>query len=155
MATEMGITSIEYISPIGAILISLLACPFIILFGDKRPNLREAVSVIAGIIKFLFVLSLYPVVLEKGYYYIEILPIASGLSIKLLVDPMGLLFALGASFLWILTTFYSIGYMRGTHAKRQTRYYVCFALSLSATMGVAFSGNLSNSFDFLRVNDHS
>lgn len=151
MGTEMGITNIEHISPIAAILISVLACPFIILFGDKRPNLREAVSVIAGIIKFLFVLSLYPVVLEKGYYNIEILPIASGLSIKLLVDPMGLLFALGASFLWILTTFYSIGYMRGTHAKRQTRYYVCFALSLSATMGVAFSGNLLTLFIFYEL----
>lgn len=140
--TEMGIVDIKYFSPIGAILVSLLACPFIILFGNKRPNLREAVSVVAGIIKFLFVISLYPVVLEMGYYYIEILSIASGISIKLLVDPMGLIFALGASFLWILTTFYSIGYMRGTHSQMQTRYFVCFALSLSATIGVAFAGNL-------------
>ncbi|MGC9016838.1 MAG: proton-conducting transporter membrane subunit [Caldimicrobium sp.] len=102
----------------------------------------------AGVLKFLFVLALFPIVLEKKSYSIEILKIYEGLSIKLLVDPLGLLFALGASFLWILTTFYSVGYMRGTHAIRQTRYFVAFALSLTATMGVAFSGNLLTLFLF-------
>jgi len=147
----MEVTNIEIVAPIAAILVSLLACPFIIFFGDKRPNLREAVSVIAGILKFVFVISLYPVVLNKGFYYITILPVTENLAIKLLVDPLGLLFALGASFLWILTTFYSIGYMRGTQAKMQTRYYVCFALSLSATMGVAFAGNLLTLFIFYEL----
>lgn len=141
----------EIILPLAAILVSALAVPFIIYFGDRRPNLREAVSVIAGILKFSFVCALIPSVLDRGSYSVELIKFYDGLSIKILVDPLGLLFALGASFLWILTTFYSIGYMRGTKAIRQTRYFVAFALSLTATMGVAFAGNLLTLFLFYEL----
>lgn len=141
----------EVFYALAAILVSAISVPFIIYFGDKKPNHREAVSVIAGVLKFSFVCALIPYVLEKKSITFEILPIAPGLSLKLLIDPLGLLFALGASFLWILTTFYSIGYMRGTHAIRQTRYFVAFALSLTATMGVAFAGNLLTLFLFYEL----
>src|SRR3970282_77566 len=60
----------------------------------------------------------------------------------------GLLFASGASLLWILTSFYSIGYMRSLEEHAQTRYFACFALALSATMGVAFAANLFTLFLF-------
>src|SRR3970282_2449072 len=60
----------------------------------------------------------------------------------------GLLFALGASALWIATSFYSIGYMRSLDEHAQTRYFACFALALSATMGVAFAANLFTLFLF-------
>lgn len=142
---------IEIFLPLAAILVSAIGTVFIVLIGEKHPNLREGVSVIAGVLKFLFVASLIPIVLEKKAYTFELLPIYQGISIKFLVDPLGLLFALGASFLWILTTFYSIGYMRGTHAIRQTRYFACFALSLTATMGVAFAGNLFTLFIFYEL----
>ena len=42
-----------------------------------------------------------------------------------------------------LVHIYSIGYMRGNDEGHQTRFYVCFALSLAATMGVAFAGNVA------------
>ncbi len=141
----------EAFYPLGAILVSALAVPGIIFFGDKKPNYRETVSIIAGILKFGFVVALIPHLIDKKSFVIEILPITSNLSLKLLVDPLGVLFALGASFLWILTTFYSIGYMRGTQAQRQTRYYASFALSLTATMGVAFAGNLLTLFLFYEL----
>ena len=41
-----------------------------------------------------------------------------------------------ASFLWIVTTVYSIGYMRGLREHAQTRYYACFAVCIGAVMGV-------------------
>jgi multicomponent Na+:H+ antiporter subunit D len=58
------------------------------------------------------------------------------------VDPFGLIFGLIASFLWIVTSFYSIGYMRSLKEHAQTRYYICFAISLFGALGVAFSANL-------------
>jgi len=58
------------------------------------------------------------------------------------------LFALGASLLWVAASFYSIGYMRTLEEHAQTRYFACFALALSATMGVAFSANLFTLFLF-------
>ncbi|MCJ7627407.1 MAG: hypothetical protein MUO50_03365, partial [Longimicrobiales bacterium] len=53
--------------------------------------------------------------------------------------------------LWIVTSLYSIGYMRGHHEKNQTRFYLFFAVAISATMGVAFSGNLFTLFLFYEV----
>ena len=69
----------------------------------------------------------------------EIFP---GLALEFRVEPLGMLFALIASGLWILSSLYSIGYMRGNDEAHQTRFYVCFALALASTIGVAFSGNL-------------
>jgi multicomponent Na+:H+ antiporter subunit D len=74
--------------------------------------------------------------------------ILPGIQFAFRVDALGLLFALGASLLWIATSFYSIGYMRSLGEHAQTRYFACFALALSATIGVAFSANLFTLFLF-------
>ncbi len=62
-----------------------------------------------------------------------------------------MLFALIASGLWILNSLYSIGYMRGNQEAHQTRFYVCFALALAATMGIALAGNLFTLFVFYEL----
>jgi multicomponent Na+:H+ antiporter subunit D len=72
----------------------------------------------------------------------SLLEIAPGVALAFRVDALGLLFALVASGLWIFTSVYSIGYMRRNREEKQTRYFAAFAVSLSATMGIAFSGNL-------------
>jgi multicomponent Na+:H+ antiporter subunit D len=50
--------------------------------------------------------------------------------------------------LWLVTSVYSIGYMRGHHEPHQTRFYAFFALALASTMGVAFAGNMLTLFTF-------
>jgi hypothetical protein len=62
-----------------------------------------------------------------------------------------MLFAALASGLWIINSIYSIGYMRGNKEQNQTRFYVMFAVSLAATMGVAFAGNLITLFLFYEM----
>ena len=79
---------------------------------------------------------------------VEVIP---GIPLGLRVEPLGLLFALVASFLWIVTTLYSIGYMRGHHEENQTRFFAFFAISIAAAMGVAFSANLFTLFAFYEV----
>jgi multicomponent Na+:H+ antiporter subunit D len=79
---------------------------------------------------------------------VEILP---GLSLALHTEPLSILFAMVASGLWIVTSVYSIGYMRGNNEKHQTRYYACFALALCGAMGVAFAANLLTLFVFYEV----
>ena len=64
-----------------------------------------------------------------------------------------MLFALIASGLWIVNSLYSIGYMRGNDEAHQTRFYVCFALALAATIGIAFAGNLFTLFLFYEAAD--
>jgi multicomponent Na+:H+ antiporter subunit D len=127
--------------PLYAVLVSLAAVPFILL-SSKKPNLREFWTILAGVIKFLLVLTLLPSALQGNVIELELLEIAPNLPLVLKADTFGVFFALIASGLWIFTSFYSIGYMRGHHEKKQTRYFASFAICLSSTIGIAFSGNL-------------
>mgnify|MGYP001565081031 FL=1 len=122
-----------------------------ILLSRRRPNLREFWSILAGAIIFLIVLSLAPDVLSGNNLELTLVRFAPGLSLTLRVDSLGLMFALTASFLWILTTIYSIGYMRSLNEHAQTRYFACFAGAISATMGAAFSGNLLTLYLFYEL----
>ncbi|MYA34096.1 MAG: monovalent cation/H+ antiporter subunit D family protein [Gemmatimonadales bacterium] len=127
----------------GAVLIALLG---------RWPNVREAVTLATGVALFWFVASLVPHVLAgemPGVLMVRLLP--AGLSLVLRLEPLGMLFALVASGLWIVTSLYSIGYMRGHAEAHQTRFYVCFAVSISAAMGVALAGNLLTLFLFYEV----
>ena len=76
-----------------------------------------------------------------------------GLALAFEVEPLGMLFALVASGLWIVNSIYSIGYMRGNDEAHQTRFYVCFALALAAAIGIAFAGNLFTLFLFYETAD--
>ena len=139
------------IKPLLAVLVSSVGALIIISTG-KKPNLRESWSIIAGILKLLIVLSMIPtVVYEKKVISYTLFKILPGIEIGFRVDAFGLLFALGASVLWIATSFYSIGYMRSTNEHSQTRYFACFAIALSATIGVAFSANLFTIFLFYEI----
>ena len=140
--------TIVSIKPLLAVLVSSIGALFIIAAG-KNPNLRESWSIIAGVLKLLIVLSMIQTVVYD-YQIIEysLFSLLPGIEIAFRVDAFGLLFAIGASILWIATSFYSIGYMRSTNENSQTRYYTCFAVSLSMTIGVAFSANLFTMFLF-------
>lgn len=127
--------------PFYAILVSLLAVPLIIVSGS-RPNLREFWTLLAAGIKFALVLSLLPYALSGEVIEYSILEIVPGIALSLRADPFGIFFAIIASGLWIFTSFYSIGYMRGSGEKNQTRYFASFAVCLSSTLGIAFAGNL-------------
>ncbi len=137
-------------TPALAVLVSLAAVPLIYL-SDRRPNLRESWTFIAAVIKLGLVLSMAQWVLAGNTHTYDICRILPGLSVTLTVDGFGMLFALVASSLWIVTSIYSIGYMRGLDEHAQTRYFMCFAVALSATLGVAFSGNLFTLYIFYEI----
>ncbi len=131
-----------------AVLVSALGALLIACTGEKRANLREFWSIAAGVVLFALVAWMIPDVLAgrtPGCVLFRILP---GIELGFRVDALGLLFAAGASLLWIATSFYSIGYMRALEEHAQTRYFACFALALSATIGAAFSANLFTLFLF-------
>jgi multicomponent Na+:H+ antiporter subunit D len=129
------------ILPLLAVLVSLAAVPAILL-SARRPNLREFWTLLAAFTKFGLVVALVPAARRGETVGIQVFELAPGIELALAADPIGVLFALVASGLWIITSFYSIGYLRGSGEKKQTRYYACFALSLASTLGVAFSANL-------------
>jgi len=141
--------TIHSIKPLLAVLISICAVPLIA--SSRKPNIREIWTFGAAILKFLIVVSMLPAVLRGSqltYTLVEFLP---GAAIRFRVDALGMLFGLVASSLWIITSVYSIGYMRGLKEHSQTRYFCFFALALSATIGVAFSANLLTLYLFYEM----
>lgn len=142
---------ISSIKPLLAIIVSLIAACLILLTGDRSRNLRETWTILASVAKFAIVASMIPSVLKGNVLEYTIISLAPGLLLQFRVDAFGLLFGILASTLWIATSFYSIGYMRGLNEHAQTRYFFCFAIALSATMGIAFSANLLTLFVFYEI----
>lgn len=142
---------IESVTPVLAVAVSFIGA-LLIVATRAWPNIREACSVVTAILKFLIVLTMVPAVLDGQTIRYTLLSLAPGIPIlDFRVDALGILFAVTASFLWILTTCYSIGYMRSLREHSQTRYYFCFAITMSATLGVAFSSNLVTLYLFYEL----
>lgn len=120
------------IRPFLAVGVSLLAA-LLIMFSDKKPNVREAWTLIAAFVKVILIFSMLPAVWHGQVYEYTLFNIVDGVGLTLRTDPAGMLFAGLSSFLWVLTSFYSIGYMRGHHEIHQTGYFASFAVCMSAT----------------------
>ena len=142
---------VEDIRPFLAFLVPLVAVLGIVWAGEGRKNLRETFTFIAAALQASIVLSMVPAVLGGTCFEYNIWQVFTNVPLLLRVDGPGLLFACVASILWIATTMYAIGYMRGLHEHAQTRFYSFFAISLSATMGVAFSANLLTIYFFYEM----
>jgi multicomponent Na+:H+ antiporter subunit D len=133
-----------------ALLLPLAGALLALLLG-RWPNLRELSGMLVGCCLFAAVAVVGAEVLGGGRPGVELLEIIPGLALAFEVEPLGLLFALIASGLWIATTCYSIGYMRAHNEKNQTRYYAFFALSIAGALGVAFARNMFTLFIFYEV----
>ncbi len=127
---------------IGAVPIALLSA---------WPNLRETITLATAVILFALVATLVPAVLAGERPATAAWAVMPGLELHLALEPLGMIFALVASSLWIVTSVYAIGYMRGNQEPRQTPFYAFFAVSIAATIGVAFAGNLFTLFLFYEL----
>jgi multicomponent Na+:H+ antiporter subunit D len=117
---------------------------------SRRPDARETVTLILATATFLVVLSLLPHA-AGGTVEVRAFDLLAGVPLALHVEPLGMLFALVASGLWIVTTCYSIGYMRGHHETNHSRFFACFAIAIFGALGVAFAANLLVLFAFYEV----
>ena len=137
MTPELALT-LSFVLPLGAtILIGLC---------DKAPNLREAVTLGTAVALFgitLCILQMINAGQEVGLHVIDVMP---GLALTFNVEPLGMMFAMVASGLWIINSLYSIGYMRGNKEKNQTRFFMCFPIAIAGALGVAYAGNLLTLF---------
>jgi multicomponent Na+:H+ antiporter subunit D len=130
-----------------AVLLPFLGALLIPLFG-AHPNRREAVTLVTAGALLATVAGLLAPVLGGARPEAGGLEIAPGLALAFQVEPLGMLFALVASSLWIVNSIYSIGYMRANDEPRQTSFYVYFAIALGSAIGVAFAKNLFTLFLF-------
>lgn len=132
------------------LIISTLLIPafgsLLIFITDAYPKIRESISILTAISLFIVVTQIYNTLEITTLQTVQLLEIVPGLSLSLSVEPLGVLFALVASFLWLVTTIYSIGYMQVKKHENTTRFYMFFALALTASMGIAFSANMFTLF---------
>jgi multicomponent Na+:H+ antiporter subunit D len=136
-------------------LVALVLVPLgaagLIAASGRRPALREGWTFAAAALELALAASLLPRVLAAELVEASPLPLVAGLTLHLRADPFGMLFALVASGLWVLTSVYSVGYMRAGGYRHQTAYFASFAVAISATIGVALSANLITFFVFYEI----
>lgn len=142
MSPSLALAMVLLLPGAGAVVIGLL---------HQIPNIRESVSLMTAAALFFIVLYLLDMHLHAGPQQIQMAELLPGLPLILVTEPLGLVFAALSSFLWIVISAYSIGYMRGMREHRQTRFYIFFAVAMAGVMGIAFAGNLLTLFLFYEM----
>jgi multicomponent Na+:H+ antiporter subunit D len=122
-----------------------------IALANSKQNLREGITLLTAVVLFALVCQLLDPVLRGTFPNYTLMEPIRRLPVAFRVEPLGMIFALVASGLWIINSIYSIGYMRANKEKHQTRFYVCFALAIGAALAIAFSANLLTLFLFYEV----
>lgn len=135
---------------LAALAIPLIGALIIALTG-RNPNQRDSLMVASAVLVFLTVLSLLPSVLAGERPEVLLFFLMPGLPISFSIEPLGMIFGLVASGLWVITSIYGIGYMRGAHEKNQTRFFACFSIAIFAALGVAFAENMFTLFIFYEI----
>ncbi|MDR9432366.1 MAG: proton-conducting transporter membrane subunit [Spiribacter sp.] len=139
---DISLFGIVVIPFIGAIAIALAA---------HRPWLRDSFCWLFPLAFFLPIVSLTPDVIagtDATQILITLLP---GLEIAFAARPLGLLFALLASTLWLLATPYALGYMKQGGYQQLGRFMACYAIALGAVAGIAFAENLFTLYIFYEI----
>lgn len=137
------------------LMIATLLLPLIgaigIIAAKNNPNLRETVTLVTASLVTVLVVMIANQFLNGKEFSLTVAEPIPGLSIAFKIEALGMLFALVVGVLWLVTSIYSIGYMRCHKEKNQTRFYAAFAIAIACTMGVAFSSNLFTLFLFYEL----
>ncbi len=115
--------------------------PGLIIFGlaEEKVRLRTALNLAGAVTKLALVGWMLWGVFHDHHYETR-LALLPGLELVLRAGPMSLLFVTLSTWLWLLTTVYAIGYLEGSPYR--SRFFGFFSLCVTATVGVALSGNL-------------
>ncbi len=114
--------------------------------SGRWPNLREGVTLVSGALVMISVFTLYSRFQNGESLAVELIEPLPGLPILFEIEALGMLFALVAGILWLVTSVYAIGYMRSHHEQNQTRFFAMFAIAIGSTLAIAFAGNMFTLF---------
>jgi len=134
-------TEIHSVRPLLAISLAFVMIIVVVLFR-RWPRLRHAVSVGAAVLLFGIVASLIQPVQQGQTPTTNLGTLVGTVELSFQADPLGLLFALTVSGLWIVTVTYNIGFTAGDGLTHRTRYLAALWLSIGSGLGVAFASNL-------------
>lgn len=127
------------ILPLSVVLSSLLPGLMIFTLREDQQALRTFLNLLGAVLKILLVsLMLYGV--SQGVDFRFSIPFLPNAAFLLHGDALSLQFAALSSLLWLATTIYAIGYLKGSPLR--SRFFGYFSLCVSATVGLALAGNL-------------
>ncbi|HEY4344628.1 MAG TPA: proton-conducting transporter membrane subunit, partial [Parvibaculum sp.] len=115
------------------------------------PKARDAAHVGTAAITFALVLVLLHAMLAGEVPQLFLFEVMPGLPLSFALEPLGMVFGLLASGLWIVIAVYAAGYMRAAGEAHQTRFAIFFILAIAATLGIAFASNLFTLFIFYEL----
>ncbi len=128
----------------GLILLAILfssLLPGLIIFTlpEQSVRLRTTLNLAGAGVKLLLVAVLFLRVAQQEYEELR-LPLLPDMELVLRADALSLLFLTLSACLWLLTTIYAIGYLEGS--PHRSRFFGFFSLCVSATTGIALSGDM-------------
>ena len=141
---------INTLYPLCLLMFPLLLVCIIYLF-KKSDNIRDFFVILISAILLLLSVEIYKSANLNFIYIANLLTLINNINLSFLVDASAVIFLLVISSLWFLTSIYSIGYMRSLKEHGQSRFYVFFALSIFASLGVCFAKNLFTLFIFYEL----
>jgi formate hydrogenlyase subunit 3/multisubunit Na+/H+ antiporter MnhD subunit len=136
--------------PAVTVVTPLLAAVMILVSG-RHENIRDGFTVAAAVAMLGSVVAMLPSILAGERIAVSLIPLLPGGDLALRVDAFGMVFALTAAVLWLLNSFYSIGYMRSLKEHAQTRFFFCLAVAIASAIGIAFSANLVTLLVFYEI----
>jgi multicomponent Na+:H+ antiporter subunit D len=131
--------------PLLILISSLIPGILILLLREEQTALRTSLNLFGAIAKVGLIGWVFAGYL-RGEEYTFIFDLALDLTFALRVDQLGLLFATLSSVLWLITTLYAIGYLEGGQHRR--RFFAFFSFCVTASTGIALSGNVVTFFIF-------
>ncbi len=132
--------------PLATIVFPLVGALIIRFLGTEEKIWRHLTAFLSIFLTFAAVVGMLPYTLAGETIDLRLFTLIPRLPFYFRVDSLGMVFGLVSSTLWVLAVIYSMGYMSGE--ENQKGYFVFFVLSASATMGVAFAGNLFTLYIF-------
>ena len=100
-------TEIHSVRPLAAILLAFVAIAFVVLFR-RRPRIRHAITVGAAVLTFGIVASLIQPVKQGQMPTTNLGTLVGTVDLSFQADPLGLIFALTVSGLWVVTAVFDI-----------------------------------------------
>jgi multicomponent Na+:H+ antiporter subunit D len=131
--------------PLLIVISSLVPGMMILLLREEQTSLRTFLNLFGSLAKIGLIGWVFAGYL-RGEEFSFVFTLAKDLSFSLHVDLLGLLFVSLSAILWFVTTLYAIGYLEGGLHRR--RFFGFFSLCVTASTGIALSGNVVTFFVF-------
>jgi multicomponent Na+:H+ antiporter subunit D len=131
--------SFNALLPVAIVLSSMIPGMLIFLLKEESHRLRTVLNMTGALVKVGLVVWMIRGVYD-GQVYESRWTLAPGLDIMLSADALSVLFVALSTILWLVTTVYAIGYLEGS--PNRSRFFGFFSLCVTATVGIALSGNL-------------